>query len=161
MSRLAAITLAAVWGSREIRSMVYGFDTLADGDPSYKTSLIFLTNKKRQRETGGCAQECFCGASLHPFAIVFISGQYYNGVLGIFPRLNHRLAISRLQTNVVGYGLTCWQLSEEASSAHWRGLETWRGNISATYAAGPKSTFAGKIVFPGNVYVSDLSCDES
>lgn len=46
VSRLAAITLAAVWESREIQSMVHGFDTLADGDPSYKTSLTFLTNKE-------------------------------------------------------------------------------------------------------------------
>lgn len=45
VSRLAAITLAAIWGSREIPSMVHGFDTLADGDPGYKTRLTFLTNK--------------------------------------------------------------------------------------------------------------------
>lgn len=142
VSRLATITLAAVWGSRGIPSMVYGFDTLADGDPGYKTSLIFLTTKEAAWNWWLCTG-ALLWCQLSPFAFIFIS-------------VKSQVSILCLQTNMVGYSLTCIRRGFLSPLT-----QPWGGNISATYAAGPKLTFTGKIVFLGNAYVSDLSSDES
>lgn len=87
-SRLTAIALATVWGSRGNRSMVHRFDTLADGGPGYKTNLNFLTDKEATRKRWLCTLPL---RRFSRFAIIFTSGQYQNAILLLFTPPGHSL----------------------------------------------------------------------